>query len=126
MNKQMCDVCNNEFNIVRTHLNDSNELVTICSHCGAELMKEDEVELNALQLCRLDNIYNAVFEMCKVLTDNEELDYNMSYLGPITEFAVNTLLKSKVAHMINFPSVITNKDGSQYIEPYYYLNEEDE
>lgn len=126
MNKQMCTVCKNNFNIVETHLNSSNELFTFCSHCGAEEITNQEVELDDVQLSRIDDVYNAVFEMCKVLADNEDLEYNMNYLGPMTELVINTLLDDKVCDKIYFPGVITNEDGSQMIEQYYIRKEDDD
>jgi transcription elongation factor Elf1 len=121
MNTQMCTVCNKETNIVHTYpSDDGSRLVTICSNCGVEIEATEEVELNEEQADRVDEVYNAVYDMCKVLTENDNLEWNMVYLGEIAEFACNTLLTTGAADKIRFPAVVeADNYGSQCIEEYY-------
>lgn len=53
----------------------------------------EELELTDAQADRNDDIYEAAFEFCKVLTEQ--------------------------GHKVRFPSVVTEQDGTQYIEEYY-------
>lgn len=126
MNKQMCSICNKDFNVIETHINNNGtKMMTRCSNCGAEVNAECEVELNDEQLARNDEIYNAIYNMCKVLTENENLEWNMNYIGDIAEFAANTMLRY-VTDKIRFPAVVSYDNyGSQSIEEYYTCDEEE-
>ncbi len=121
MNQQMCTICHNHFNVVKTEINNSGEhLITYCSECGAENVATEEVELTDAQSERCDEVYNAIYDACKVLTENENLKWDMAYIGEIAEFACNTLLMTGAADKIHFPSVVTDDNyGSQHIETYY-------
>lgn len=120
MNKQMCTVCHEEFNVVKTQPNEyGDHLVTYCSQCGAENIATEEVELTDKQAERCDEVYNAIYDACKVLTENNDLEWNMAYLGEIAEIACNTLLLTGAADKIHFPSVVQDVYGSQHIEEYY-------
>lgn len=113
MNKQMCAICNKEFNVVETHINKKGtKIMTRCSNCGAEVNAECEVELNDEQLARNDEIYNAVYDMCKVLTENENLEWDMNYIEEIVQFAISKMLWVNGVNKIRFPGVITSDDGS--------------
>lgn len=91
-----------------------------CSECGAENEATEEVELTDRQVERCDEVYNAIYDACKVLTENDELEWNMAYIGEIAEFACNTLLLTGAADKIRFPSVVQDDNyGSQHIEEYY-------
>ena len=46
-----------------------------------EAQGQAELELNDDQIARNDEICNAVFELCKVLTENQELEWDMEYIG---------------------------------------------
>lgn len=75
------------------------------------------LEISDEQSARCDEIYNAVYEMCKCFTENENLEWDMAYIGEIAEFAANTLVLH--GEKVRFPAVVTNQDGSQYIEEFY-------
>lgn len=125
MNQQMCTVCHKEFNITRTQPNECGDhLIAFCSECGAENEATEEVELTDRQVERCDEVYNAIYDACKVLTENDELEWNMAYLGEIAEFACNTLLLTGAADKIHFPSVVQDDNyGSQHIEEYYTVED---
>lgn len=76
-----------------------------------------ELELSDEQLHRNDEIYNAVYGMCQVITENEALEWDMFYIGEIAEFTVNLMLLR--GEKVRFPSVVTEENGRQYIEEYY-------
>ena len=76
-----------------------------------EAQGQAELELNDDQIAS-----NAVFELCKVLTENQELEWDMEYIGDIADYASNALTLSGMK--VRYPAVVTCKDGSQYIEEY--------
>ena len=77
----------------------------------------EELELTDAQADRNDEIYEAAFEFCKVLTENSDLEWNMAFLGEIADLAASIMTRQ--GHKVRFPSVVTEQDGTQYIEEYY-------
>lgn len=77
----------------------------------------EELELNDTQADRNDEVYEAAFAFCKVLTENPDLEWNMAFLGEIADLAAGILTNQ--GHRVRFPSVVTEADGTQYIEEYY-------
>lgn len=80
------------------------------------LNQEEELELNDEQAARNDEIYDAVFELCKVMAENPELEWDMEFIGAIADCTAAILAHRGIR--IRFPSVVTNPDGSQHIEEY--------
>lgn len=78
--------------------------------------QEKELELNDAQAGRNDEIYNAVFELCRVMTEEPELEWDMSFIGEIADCAASILASQ--GKRVRFPAVVTNPDGTQYIEEY--------
>lgn len=76
----------------------------------------EEVELTESQLIRLDNMYNAAHELCAVITEEPDLEFDMYYVGTIVEFAVSLLLER--GKPIRYPGIVTDDFGSR-IEEYY-------
>ena len=74
------------------------------------------IELNEEQLKRNDDIYNSVFEMCKVMTENDDLEWDMNIIGDIAEYAVQKLINKNYA--IRFPSIVSDGDN-EYVEEFY-------
>lgn len=81
--------------------------------CGAA----EELELTDAQADRNDDIYEAAFAFCKVLTENDNLEWDMAFLGEIADLAASIMTEQ--GHKVRFPSVVTEKDGKQYIEEFY-------
>lgn len=79
--------------------------------------KETELELTDEQVARIDEIYNAVYEMCKVIAGDETLEWDMHYIGEITELAANMMVNR--GYKVWFPAIVTEEDGCQHIEEYY-------
>lgn len=77
--------------------------------------EEENLELTPEQAQRNDEVYEAVFELCKVLTENPDMDWDMEAIGGIAEYAVDTLVNK--GFRIRFPAVVTDGD-CQYIEEY--------
>lgn len=116
-----CMNCGHEFHLERTYI-DENGLHTVCPECGSSFDTDEEVELNDEQDGRCDEIYNAVYDMCKIVADNDDLEWDMHYIGEIAELVANMLVER--GEKVRFPSVVTEQDGSQYIEEYYEPEED--
>lgn len=107
-----CPKCKGIFPLTETKGN-----TTQCMVCNTVFETDKEVELSDEQLARLDQIYEAAYQFCKVLTDkpkNQELDWDMQYIGEITDYAVSVMVQA--GHHVRYPAVVTQQDGSQYIE----------
>lgn len=123
MNIQRCPKCQKEFNVVRTFTNGEGELRTACGNCGVTLVPEVEVELTDDQVARCDEIYQSVYDCIKIITENPDLKYDISYIGDITETLVLEILKHPAIpdKAIHFPGVVTDEpSGSQHIEELVY------
>jgi len=87
-----------------------NENTTKCGEA-------ENLELTDAQADRNDDIYEAAFEFCKVLTENPDLEWDMAFLGEIADLAAGIMTEQ--GHKVRFPSVVTEEDGTQYIEEFY-------
>lgn len=76
-------------------------------------------ELNDLQIERIDEIHNAVYALCEVLTENEELEWNMAYIGEIADLACEILHRQ--GHRVRYPAIIEDAGAARIID---YLDEE--
>lgn len=80
---------------------------------------KQEVELNAEQLSRNDEIDNAAYQFILTLLEKseDEFDWNMQYIGNVTDAAVSVL--NAMGLRVRWPSVITDSNGIQHTEDYY-------
>ena len=106
----------------RELLDDAESIKKMCEELAEELDKILYPELSDEQTARCDEIYNAFYGMCKVLTEDENLEWDMHYIGEIAELAANLLLLRGCK--IHFPSVVTYENGKQHVEEYYEPEEE--
>ncbi len=77
----------------------------------------EELELSDEQTARNDEIYGAAYEFCKVMAENENLEWNMEILGQLADFAAKLLTGH--GSKVRYPSVVTEPDGSQHMEEFY-------
>ena len=82
-----------------------------------DVFETEDMELSEEQSTRVDEIYDAVYEMCKVLTENPDLKWDMYYIGDIADHAASILCSS--GNRVRYPAVVTEDDGKQYTEEYY-------
>lgn len=82
-----------------------------------EYFEETEPELTDEQVARIDEIHNAVYELCKVLTEDPELEWDMQYIGEIADCAAETMCK--VGYKVRYPAIVSEEDGPDRIEEYY-------
>lgn len=74
-------------------------------------MERPEIELSDEQSARCDEVYDAVYEMCKILCEEPELEWDMAYIGEIADVAADVLVRA--GKQVRFPAVVTAKDGTQ-------------
>ena len=79
-----------------------------------------EAKFSEEQCERIDEVQNAVFELCKVLTEKEDLEWNMEFIGEIADVACDILVD--YGFKVRYPVRITEGSGKQYITDWH--NEE--
>ena len=84
---------------------------------AADLITEEELELSDAQRARNDEIYNAAYEFCKVMAEDDHLQWNMEILGELADLAAELLTRH--GSRVRYPAVVTEPDGRQYIEEYH-------
>lgn len=84
---------------------------------AAEEEPAEDLELSDEQTVRNDEIYNAAFDFCKVMAEDENLEWNMEILGQLADYAAELLTTH--GSRVRYPSVVTEPDGSQHIEDFY-------
>ena len=80
--------------------------------CGDEKLKFSDK-----QTARINEIYDSVYGMCKVLTENPDLELDMYYIDEIADYAANLLCL--LGNRVSYPAVVTGEDGKQYVEEYH-------
>ncbi len=107
---------------VRELVEDAEAIVEMIKELHEELEKVLNPELSDEQSARCDEIYNAVYEMCKIVAGDEELEWDMYYIGKIAELTANMMVNK--GYKVRFPATVTEEDGSQHIEEYYEPDQE--
>lgn len=76
----------------------------------------NNIDFTNEQLERIDEVQNAAFDFCKVLTEKEDLEWDMSFIGEICD-SVCYILNSH-GLQTRYPERIENEDGTVYINDY--------
>ena len=76
-----------------------------------------EAELTDSQIQRIDEIHNAVSDLCGVLTERDDLKWDMSYIGEIADVACDILVK--MGFQIRYPAIITDRYGTERVVDYH-------
>lgn len=96
--------------------------VTGFCHKGFDVIDDDDdnfgsVELSNAQVERNDEIYNSVYELCQIMAEDEDLEWDMAFIGEIADYAAELLTQRGIR--VRFPSVVTEDDGTRHVEDYY-------
>lgn len=75
---------------------------------------EAGLELDERQRKRCYEIYDAAYEFCKVLAENEELEWDADYIEDLADYAADMLAKKGIP--VRFPSVSTGRATDYYQE----------
>lgn len=78
-----------------------------------------ELELTEDQVDRLDEIHNAAQEFLKVITNDPDLEWNMEWIGELTDMAASQM--HSAGFKIYYPFIQTDSDGNQKRKDYYEL-----
>lgn len=92
------------------------DLTGFC-HKGFNIEDDGCTELSDAQVERNDEIYNEVFDLCKIMAENENLEWDMEIIGQIADYAAELLSDHGIK--VRFPSIVTEPDGTEHIEEYY-------
>lgn len=100
-----------------------DKCVVQCRQYEENLRKD--ADLSQRQLDRIDNVYHSVYDCILTIINknNEEYEWDISVIGPITEDIVESLLNMKVVDKIYFPHVIHDSNGESHIKNFYRLEE---
>lgn len=79
--------------------------------------EEYEVELNSKQCARQDEVDNAVFNLCMLMTEDDSLDWNSEFIGPIVDYAAELL--TKCGHRVYYPTIVEDDDGKETVHDYW-------
>lgn len=80
-------------------------------------IEDDDIELSDAQIERNDEIYNAVYTLCQIMAENEDLEWDMAYIGEIADYAAELLTQRGIK--VRFPSIVTDEDGTEHAEDFY-------
>ena len=80
------------------------------------------LELTAEQDARNDEIYDTVFGLCSVLTEEDDLEWDMSFIGQIADYAAKVMTDH--GFRVRFPAIAYDTDSNgvvigEHIEEYY-------
>lgn len=86
---------------------------------SAEPEEEEEPQFTRVQEERIDEVYNAVLEMCCKLTagGEKEVEYNMVLLGPLADNIAEYLTHD--GYEVYFPTQTTEENGKTVIYNFY-------
>lgn len=108
---------------IKELVEDAEAIVDMIKELYEELDKVMHPELSDEQSARCDEIYNAVYEMCKVVAGDEKLEWDMYYLGEIAELTANMMVNK--GYRVRFPAIVTKEDGTQRIEEFFKPDQEE-
>lgn len=102
---------------IRELIDDADSIKNMCEKLLDALERVGVAELTDAQSERIDEIYNMVYEMCKVMTEDENLEWDMYYLGEIAELVAKMMVEK--GYKVRFPAIVDGEDGKQRVEEYY-------
>lgn len=69
----------------------------------------NEPEFSNAQLERIDEVENAAFDYIKVLTEQPDMDWDMSLIGEIADMAADFLVSR--GHKVRYPARVSDANG---------------
>lgn len=75
------------------------------------------VDFTNEQIDRIDEVHNAVFDLCKLLTEKDDLDWDIEYIGEIADVASDILVSC--GYKVRYPAHVMNGDGTEYITDWH-------
>ena len=114
MNNVTCPRCSTKFPL-KSVLLSSRGRNAVCTYCGEQFETDEEVELNKEQIRRINEVDNAVYQLCNILVEDQEPVWDIGYISEISDFVVNTL--ALAGYRVRYPAVVHDEDR-EYIAEY--------
>ena len=77
----------------------------------------NEPEFSNAQLERIDEVENATFHYIKLLTEQPDMDWDMSLIGEIADMAADFLVSR--GYKVRYPAIVDDGDGNEYIVDFH-------
>ena len=77
------------------------------------MMEKQELELNQRQIERIDELHNAVYDLCVLFTENPDLEWDMYYIGEIADQITDILVE--YGERVHYPAIERGYDGNDRI-----------
>ena len=78
---------------------------------------ESATELSSAQIERIEAVHDAVYDLCVTLTEDDDLEYDMEFIGEIADAACEIL--SDLGYRIRYPAVCHSDSGNDCVTDYY-------
>lgn len=107
---------------------ESAEICKTCQNCSGEQVCSDDVyanhkeecdgyvpavneyELSAEQLARIDEVENSIFAIIKIMTQNYDMEWDMSVIGDIADVVSARL--TELGYKVLYPALILDEEGN--------------
>lgn len=86
--------------------------------CRLDNVKEKkELEFSAEELEQIDAIENSVFNLCSILLNKPDLDWDMSMIGDIADAAADILVSK--GYKVYYPAIVEDENHNEIIVGFY-------
>lgn len=86
--------------------------------CRLDKVKEKkELEFSAEELEQIDAIENSVFNLCSILLNKPDLDWDMSMIGDIADAAADILVSK--GYKVYYPAIVEDENHNEIIVGFY-------
>lgn len=75
------------------------------------------VELTDAQIDKIDQIHSAVYNLCVLMSEKDNLEWSMSYIGEIADCAMDILLEHGVP--VRYPAVVSENDEPEHVQEWF-------
>ena len=105
-------------NLLQNQLIEYDKLVSAITDIIDPCESEDNHEgFNQYQISRIDEVDNAIFELLKVITCNDNLKWDASVICPIGDMIMRFLVSK--GYIIYYPTRVTHEDETTTISNFY-------
>lgn len=86
--------------------------------CRLDDVKEKkELEFSAEELEQIDAVENSVFNLCSILLNKPDLDWDMSMIGDIADAAADILVSK--GYKVYYPAIVEDDNHNEIIVGFY-------
>lgn len=80
-------------------------------------VEEGNVEFTQAQIDQIDNIENSVHELCKIMLNDSNLNWDMNMIGDVADVVAETLAFKGLK--VYYPAIVTDENGNEKIINFY-------